>query len=429
MKERTFDLSKIKEEINRRGGDGDAVAEAYHDYYNFHEIRICEWLARLFDPDIGGFYYSNSGRDNDILVRWDGVTCKGLPDIESTYQALSFMKQTGMIRDYSEIPLWMREKIRDFVCSLEDPEDGFFYHPQWGKQIANARRGRDLDWGVAIPSMLGFELPYPTAYDRIKAAKAEKSDSAQRSAALPEHLESREKFIKYLEGLDWYATEGVGAYGAGNTLAAEIKTIIAAGLSDVACDFLDSIQNKETGIWGVQGGYAGVNAILKVANVYAWAKRPIPNPEIVARTSMEAITTPEDNRTVCYQFNAWWSVDIVRRNTLKLLGADGEAVVRRIDAEMLPRAASGIRATIEKITPFKCDDGSYSYFKHCTCPTSQSALVAMEVKEGDINATTINCQGVLLRSIDALGLTGLQPEIFGPAGYDVFLSALKTPTK
>jgi hypothetical protein len=51
----------------------------------------------------------------------------------------------------------------------------------------------------------------------------------------------------------------------------------------------------------------------------------------------------------------------------------------------------------------------------------------MEVKEGDINATTINCQGVLLRSVDALGLTGLAPDIFGPKGYEVFLSALKKP--
>jgi hypothetical protein len=113
----------------------------------------------------------------------------------------------------------------------------------------------------------------------------------------------------------------------------------------------------------------------------------------------------------------------------KYAGEEGEAAAARVDREMLRRAPECIRATTRKIRPFKCEDKSYSYFYNTTCPTSQSAIVANMVKEGDINATTINCQGVLLRSIDALGLTGLQPEIFGPSGYEVFLKALKTPGK
>jgi soluble cytochrome b562 len=426
MNERDLKFLEIEKNINARGGDGEAVAEAYRKYYAFHEVRMLEWVAKLFDPDIGGFYYSNSGRDNDE-IEWDGKKFKTGPDVESTIDAIGILTNTGVIKSAKELPDWMKEKMIKFVSSLQSPEDGYIYHPQWGDKVAFARRGRDLNWAISLQNHLDFKLPYKNALDRMRESVGDAEKRKEVEKTMPEHLRSSEAFKEYLEGLDWFGEKGLAAYGAGNALAAQAAMIHAAGLYDQACEFLDSIQNKETGIWGVQGGYAGVNAILKVANVYAWAKRPIPNPEIVARTSMEAITTPEDNRTVCYQFNAWWSVDIVRRNTLKLLGADGEAVVRRIDAEMLPRAVDGIRATIEKITPFKCDDGSYSYFKHCTCPTSQSALVAMEVKEGDINATTINCQGVLLRSVDALGLTGLAPDIFGPKGYEVFLSALKKP--
>ena len=51
------------------------------------------------------------------------------------------------------------------------------------------------------------------------------------------------------------------------------------------------------------------------------------------------------------------------------------------------------------------------------------------VKEGDINATTINSQGVLNRSLDALELSKFAPRIYGKEGHDAFFDALKKPTK
>ena len=116
-------------------------------------------------------------------------------------------------------------------------------------------------------------------------------------------------------------------------------------------------------------------------------------------------------------------------NLNKYAGEEGEAAVARVKAEMLRRAPECIRATTRKIKPFKCEDGSYSYFYDTTCPTSQGAIVANMIKEGDINATTINSQGVLNRSLDALGLSKFAPRIYGKEGHDAFFDALPRPTK
>ena len=426
MDAREIKFLEMEKEVNSRGGDGAAVVEAYKELYAFHDARMCEWLAKLFDPDIGGFYYSNSGRDNEYIEH-KGTRYKTGPDIESTYQALSLMKNSGMISKFSDIPQWMAEKIKNFTCSLQDPDDGYIYHPQWKNQIADARRGRDLMWSNGLAKGLGFNMPYPTANERLKAGAESPDKRAEMLANMPEHLRSEAAFKKYLEGMDWNAPTGLAAYGAGNALAAQSAMIFAAGLHEIGCQFLDSIQDKEPGIWGVQKGYAAVNAILKIVAFYG--SRPIPNAEKVAMASMDAITTNERNNTVCYQYNTWFAISVIRGNLLKAGGEENLKTVERLDAEMLKRAPEGIRATTRKAAPFRCEDGSYSYFWDRTCETSQGAPVALPIKEGDINATTINGQGTLNYSLDALCLRGVAPTLFGNEEYERFLSALRAPTK
>ena len=426
MDERELKFLEMEKEVNARGGDGAAVVEAYKELYDFHEVGLCSWLAKLFDPDIGGFYYSNSGRDNE-WVEWEGKRVYTKPDMESTHQALALMRQAGIIGDYSDIPEWMRNKIRDFTCSLHSEEDGYIYHPQWGKDISNARLGRDLIAAVGTADILKFALPYPTATERIKSAA--KSSAASNSAPnLPDHLKSKEAFLKYLENLPWEEPTGMAAYGAGNNLASQADLIKAAGLSDVMCDFLDSIQHED-GLWGTQRGYAAINAFFKIGVAYGSAGRVVSNAERIAYSGMDIMVADELNRTVCYQFNAWWTMLLCKGSLKKYAGEEGEAAAARVDREMLRRAPECIRATTRKIRPFKCEDKSYSYFYNTTCPTSQSAIVANMVKEGDVNATTINSNGVLARSLDVLGLTKFAPKIYGKEGHDAFFDALRTPTK
>ena len=426
MDDRELKFLEMEKDVKARGGDGEAVVAAYRELYDMHELKLCTWLAKLFDPDIGGFYYSNSGRDNEY-IEWQGEKVYVLPDLESTNFAITLMQRSGMINDFSEIPDWMREKIVNFTCSLQRESDGHIYHPQWGDRADATKHGRDLTAAAGLCDAFKFKLPYPTPMERLKAAVDNAGNASKATTALSDHLKSREAFLKYLESLSWWDTEGVAAYGAGHKLASQAATIRAAGLGDVMCDFLDSIQDKETGCWGVIPGYPALNAFFKTGVAYRGMGRIIPNIDKVAYSAMDIMCDPNtDNRTVCYQFNAWWCILVCYGEYEKAGNYEGLA---KLKAEVLRRAPECIRATKKKTTPFKCEDGSYSYYYHQNCPTPGGIPKVVVCKEGDVDATIINSQGVLGRSLDVVGLSNIAPKIYGKNGYDAFFEAVRRPTK
>lgn len=414
---------RLSDEVTRRGGNGNDVVEAYKELYSVHnEEGIATWLGGLFDPDIGGFYYSNSARDNEY-GEYNGEKHYFLPDIESTNQATNFLMTTRMIGSCMELPEWMRKKIIAFNCSLQDPDDGFIYHPQWGKNIRQSRRGRDLMWSVAMEEKFNFKLPYPTANERLKAGLENPDKKDEIMASLPDYFKSRDAYNDYLCSFNWDEK----AYAAGNTLAAQGDQIVAAGLADATVDFLNSIQNKDTGIWGKKTGYDATNGILKITCFYEMAKKPIPNPLAVAMSAMDCITLDTRCETVCWQYNAWYSVRNIINNLRTFGGEEGNKTADGIVTEMLRRAPDGIRATAKKVRTFVCDDGSYSYTPEFSSSTSQASRVSLGLKEGDVNATVINCTGVIHNSLRALELNGLYVPLFGKTGYEKFLSAVRLP--
>ena len=120
---------------------GKEAAQEMVKLYSIFGVDTLEWAARLFDYEIGGFYYSNSAKATDGY----------LPDVESTCQALGCLEAVSDVAPFGGMPGLLSEKTKklmaDFVCSLED-EDGYFYHPQWGKAISTSRRGRDVNWAI-----------------------------------------------------------------------------------------------------------------------------------------------------------------------------------------------------------------------------------------------------------------------------------------
>ena len=65
----------------------DKVYDALREYYTLYDKNgLITWFAGLYDPEIGGYYYSNSARDNDQFK----------PDAESTSQALGFISASGL---------------------------------------------------------------------------------------------------------------------------------------------------------------------------------------------------------------------------------------------------------------------------------------------------------------------------------------------
>ena len=94
---------------------GKALCDALRAWHELYTDEVVEWLAKLYDAKIGGWYYSESARDNDT-VEYREKTYKLLPDVESTNQALCFLESAGMVDDFDAsypkaLPEWMKKDI------------------------------------------------------------------------------------------------------------------------------------------------------------------------------------------------------------------------------------------------------------------------------------------------------------------------------
>ena len=207
------------------------LSEAMRELYSLYSDELVDWFAGLYDTEIGGYYYSQSARDNEKTVFNDKEYLL-LPDAESTCQALGFWSGTGMAEKtggtyVSALPDWMKDDIADYIYGLQDP-DGYFYHPQWGKNISLSRRARDFNWSVSMLENFGRKPKYSTILD---TDKDEKKDS---ETLIPDHLSSPEKFAEYLENTNINER----SYNIGNQLSSQFAQIKAMGLGDQLIEIL-----------------------------------------------------------------------------------------------------------------------------------------------------------------------------------------------
>ena len=94
---------------------GEAAAAEFLELYRLYDEQYYLWLASLWQPEIGGFYYSVSGRD----------TLGMLPDIESTVQAMRFAGRSGLLSATKDSEhhkkiyenVWIYTNLCGIVCS------------------------------------------------------------------------------------------------------------------------------------------------------------------------------------------------------------------------------------------------------------------------------------------------------------------------
>ena len=405
----------LENEVNKRGGDGGAVVAAMKDHYKLYGESVYLWLAGLYDKNIGGFYYSNSGRDNEPF----------LPDIESTNQATNFMLASGLIDKPEDLPLSMREQMTKFCQSLISPTDGYIYHPQWDYNDPNwkmkdLRKGRDLAWAANMAQKFKFKYPYPTATERLKASLTSKVPNEKKTELAP-HLRSREALLEYLESYNWETD----AYFSGSNVSAQAGQIVAAGLTDVAVDFLNKKQNPETGLWGVQGGYMGVNALLKISAFYRETKSVMPNTDKAMQAAIDCITSYEECGTICFQYNTWFSVGNILL-ILKNIGTpEANAEAEKALKVLYKGAPEAIRATTEKVRKFAKPDGAFSYLQKTSTGFSQKAPVSIHMTvESDVNASVIATTGTTRNMYIALELMDYFVPFYDEEDREKFLNAI-----
>lgn len=367
-------------------GYGKGTVDAVRELQSLFTDGLIEWIAGLWDKDRGGFYYSNSARDNDEF----------LPDIESTGQALSHLEMLGIVDAPEDLPASVRKKLAAFAQNMQDKDDGYFYHEQWGKNINDSRRGRDLSNACLTLKWAGSKPLYPTALERLNANSGGETDLSVVSA----NLRSREAFVSYLESLDLPADP----YAKGHVLASQAAEIKAAGLADVCADFLTSHQ-LENGMWSGEYNYYAASAMLKISGAYQVLGKEFPNPDKallaaikIALNTDKVGCTVEVYNPICTVQNIFDNV----RNTGK-----GELLYRgkqilRDNAERL------VRTTAEKISAFRREDGSFSYLRDRSTPRSQMVTVSLGLCEGDMNATAL-MDSSRARCLAILGIDGMKP--------------------
>ncbi len=376
--------------------------------YSLYDERVYIWLANLYDPDIGGFYYSNSGRNTQGF----------LPDLESTAQALMFMAESGMLEDYDgvygvAVTPEMRAAILAFAKNSQDSSDGYFYHPQWGKSISNTRRGRDLSWATRIIAAFG-ERPLwdtPNGVEGEKPGEGAVLTSVLRSGmaisvskiasvSKLEYLQSVELFLKHLEeDFDWETD----SYKAGNSIESDLGQIQTAGplYTEALINFLNSKQ-KQNGLWEDEISYNSVNGLMKISVVYISLKQAIPNAEQAMDSALRMLKSEDTPSHVCSVYNPWEAVVNVLKSIEKTSGFEA---VYQLKSQFREEAEELIRVTVEKISEFKKSDGGFSYYLKYSAPNSQGSAVALEKSaESDVNATMICTNSIVGAMFEAFGI-------------------------
>ncbi|MBP3583678.1 MAG: hypothetical protein J6K44_06505, partial [Clostridia bacterium] len=418
---------------------GKEISDALEAYYPLFQDNFIYWMANLYDPEIGGFYYSNSARDTEGY----------LPDIESTYQAITFMSTTGMTKGGGKMPSWLKEKIGAFIVGLQD-KNGFFYHPQWGKELTDqktSRRARDEKWATSLLSsfkitpkyttpsgLAGLEdatggdsslLPVSALTERLggsaTAAASRVIATSDTSSAVPAHLVSDETLRAYLATKDL----ATNSYTVANEISAQAGQFISRdkqlkdegktySLIDITIDWFNEHQVAETGHYQTYTNYHAVNGLFKAVAFYKDVGREFPNAANAAISAMECMNSTEKVNHVCDIYNTWYTVNMLVDN-IKKFNSEDEA--NAILESVLDCAPTAILVTLNKFAEFRKEDGSFGYYRTTSATTSQGMLAAVpNTNEGDINASEIAIS-TLGNIFISIGCRDLQPRRYNDGDF------------
>jgi len=384
-------ISERREELRLNGLTevaqvlGSDAAALLLDIYDLYTDELYLWAANLYDPKSGGFYYSESARNNDGF----------LPDLESTMQILGMLERSGLTKSWVDLfPEEMKVKLLAFARDMQ-VEEGWFYHPQWGNGITKTRRGRDAGWARRIITALGAEPYYKWATDQILelmsfteplgTSKVTAVSKVVASAAVAPEYASKQAFINYLDGL----FSGGNSYSAGNTINSTISEIRNTGNWDNLREYLIKHQNPKNGLWEDEVSYQSVNGLMKLCGIFG---RSFPNADKALASAIEIIKRPFDEEltSITFIYNPWYAV----RNLLDAVSPmQSGDLVNMLRAE----ASSIFEMTFEKLSVFRKDDGGFSYNVNYSSPTSQDVPVAVTGSaESDVNATSIAVSTLLV---------------------------------
>ncbi len=330
--------------------------------------KTLDFYSELYDPVTGGFYYSGSSRDMEKMT----------PFAEGTYFVLNAIRDGGIA-----LPEWYKEKVTSWLIPHQDESDGYFYETLWGKITKGSRINRDLIYSrLIIKDFCGKELLYKTPDERIASATDE-----SKSSSVPEHLQSKENVLKYLDSLDW-STKSI--WGTGQTLTTQAGLIRAAGLEEVVCDYIKSKQNPDTGLWGNDLTWNNTNGTMKLSTFFQNEAHPFPLADKMIESVKKVFESGIDPNLATNIWNPFVAI------TCALVSV-GEKRAEELRSLLYDKGADMVNFAIDAAEKLRKPDGGFSSFQGGSIARQQGYLFGAGLPdESDLDGTVI--AGHLLRS-------------------------------
>lgn len=338
------------------------LAEALSVIDKSYDAALLDYIAGMYDVERGMFYFSASARDNEGFAS----------DIESTSQAVNILKYLG-VWNTAYMPENFISKMVESIQKCQSDEDGYFYDIQFGSDVSQSKRERNNSQSLSIIA-LGGEPLFKTAAERMRDEMSQRNVSAAYSSS-PAYA-SQESYTQWLHSL----FEDHDAYYAGNMISSSWSTIKSAGYSDLTRDYISSLQNAETGLWGSNADYAALNAAMKCATVYE-PGHPFPNIEKAIDSSLYVIKNCSTQTTAM----VWNPFALFS----KMISSYGNNIDKSLAQKFNSALAEAYTHAAAELADYRQPDSGYSWLKTGSSIKSQEAIVSLGLAEGDMNGTAL----------------------------------------
>ena len=433
------------------GEEADRIVDALKRLYSMYTSDLVKWYANLYDPGMGAYYCTTSGKENEGF----------LPDIESTRQAVGFLHASGLLCEYGNdyrnvFTDEMKKKLIRFVKGMQRP-NGYFYNYLKTEDEINtwvAKRGRDLGWCTTFLRDFGESPTYDTP-DGVLGNGIDKDgnpapdfkhvsrdDGAEVGAAAtnyPEYLESLETMLAYLNENVKIVEK---TYSAGNHLNATYSQYMARdkamgwlgtdkSLTRGLIEWLNERIDPETGYWAHDKTFNGTNGFFKVIVIYNSWGYPYPAIERAIESILDGILGDQPTlENVCEVFNLWSALISAKGNVLSCYPKDEQgALLQRIDRTMKERGPEAILNTYKKQSGYQTPDGAFAHVVHRApeperVHTHQGRIpTGLWIPEGDVDAIAKASTGITSNIFSAYGFKTRVP-IFCNKDFELYKSIM-----
>jgi len=308
------------------------------------------WLADMYDPETGGFWYAASSKEHPDRFA---------PDIESTAQAFSIMRRTGLLET---MPPEMKDGLIRFFRARQEP-NGFFFDAHTDMRNVKRLRDRALSYSRGVLRTLGADPVY-------EYPGAEHAADSEYLA----YLSSPDAFRAWLDERPWdYAWMGVDHIWSQMSVLNNLPPERKDPLIKLMFDYLESRQDPDTGLWGGGEPYVRISGAFKGTMIYRSLKRPVPLADKIYTSTLRCMRT-ETAEDFCWVRNP---VDM-----MAMMKNGGIVTVPDSDLEEF------VRISVDNMAMFVRPDGGFSRERTHSLAAPNEVDLGMGEVEGDMNAGT-----------------------------------------